>query len=131
MVEILSCVMTGMKWGDDTQPMYGPKSDPTKPRGIGQFYLVARADAAVAQKEFESELRRLSEKVRSLPPLEEGGPAPQLAGDPEITRAAWRSVHGIPLDAVVADGLKALADAHGVTLELSSPVAGVEYEVRA
>lgn len=131
MVEILSCVMTGMKWGDNTQPMYGPKSDPTKPRGIGQFYLVARADGAVAQKDFESELRRLSEKVRSLPPLEEGGVAPQLAGDPEIARAAWRSVHGIPLDAVVTDGLKALEDAHGVALELSRPMAGVEYEIRA
>ena len=48
MVEILSTITTGMKWGDDTQPMYGPKSDPTTPRGIGQFYLVARADGAVA-----------------------------------------------------------------------------------
>ena len=63
MVEILSCVMTGMKWGDETQPMYGPKSDMTKGRGVGQFYLVARADGAVSQDAFESELRRMSEDV--------------------------------------------------------------------
>eukprot|EP00919_Chromeraceae_sp_WS-2016_P030196 GHVR01071703.1.p1 GENE.GHVR01071703.1~~GHVR01071703.1.p1 ORF type:complete len:112 (+),score=22.17 GHVR01071703.1:2-337(+) len=111
--------------------MYGPKSDQTTPRGIGQFYLVARADGAVAQEHFESELRRLSEKVRSMPPLQEGGPAPQLAGDPEIARAAWRGVHGIPLDQVVTDGLQTLAKAYGVELELSAPMAGVEYEIRA
>ena len=131
MVEILSCIVTGMKWGDDTQPMYGPKSDPTKPRGIGQFYLVARADGAVPQETFELELKKLSDKVRSMPPLEAGGPGPQLAGDPEIARAAWRAVHGIPLDRVVTDGLQALADAHGVKLQLSAPVVGVEYDIRA
>lgn len=119
-----------MKWGDDTQPMYGPNSDPTKPRGIGQFYLVARADAAVTQEEFESELRRLSERVRSLPPLVNGGPAPQVAGDPEIERAAWRSTHGIPLDQVVTDGLQALSSAHRVPLQLTRPIEGVVYELR-
>ena len=131
MVEILSCVFTGMKFGDETQPMYGPKSDVTKGRGVGQFYLVARADGAVPQESFESELRRMSEAVRAVAPLEENGPAPQFAGDPEVGRAKLRGEIGIPLDGVVTDGLKALAAAHGVDLALREPTPGVEYEIRA
>ena len=70
-------------------------------------------------------------KLELKRPLEEGGPAPQLAGDPEVGRAKLREEIGIPLDGVVTDGLKALAAAHNVELPLRDPVPGVEYEIRA
>ena len=160
--------------------MYGPKSDMTKGRGVGQFYLVARADGAVSQDAFESELRRMSEDVvrthlsrrrslgssadakslqRAVPPLVEGVP-PQMAGDPETARAQRRVVEGIPLDAVVTDGLRDLAAAvrrpcphaalggtpscplapntgacllpqHGVALELGEPDPAIAYDIRS
>ena len=39
------------------------------------------------------------------------GVPPQMAGDPETARALRRVVEGIPLDAVVTDGLRDLAAA--------------------
>ena len=96
---------------------------------------------------------------RAVPPLVEGVP-PQMAGDPETARAQRRAVEGIPLDAVVTDGLRDLAAAvrrprphaalggtpscplapnagacllpqHGVALELGEPDLAIAYDIRS
>ena len=86
------------------------------------------------------------------------GVPPQMAGDPETARALRRAVEGIPLDAVVTDGLRDLAAAvrcppcphprsaaprlapnagarllpqHGVALELGEPDPAIAYDIRS
>ena len=91
--------------------MYGPKSDATKGRGVGQFYLVARADGAVPQEGFESELRRLSAAVRKVPPLVEDGAPPQLVGVTQTSGTATGAPGTVflAIDSVVTEGLQALS----------------------
>ena len=94
MVEVLCGVMTGMAFGRDLPPMF--TSSMEKPRHLGQFYIVMRADVCQPQSAFESRLQQMTDEVRSEPC--KPGERVQLANDPQIRETQRRQKEGIPID---------------------------------
>ncbi|ELR16661.1 malate/Llactate dehydrogenase [Acanthamoeba castellanii str. Neff] len=105
MVELLCTALLGMAFGHHTVQMYGPTSDMSEKRRLGQFYLVARCDACVSLPQFLQAVQQMTNEVRSEPPKES---AVMLPNDPEIKVEVVRRQHGIPLDEVVLGELVAL-----------------------
>lgn len=93
MAEVLCGVLTGMNFGRSIPPMF--TSDITKPRGLGQFYLVMRADVCQPQEEFEENLNIMSEQLRKEPSKD--GEKVLVPNDPQITETKKRKLNGIPM----------------------------------
>ena len=67
-----------------------------KPRHLGQFYMVLRADVCQPQSVFESRLQQMTDEVRSEP--SKRGERVELANDPQIRETHRRQKEGIPID---------------------------------
>ena len=93
MVEVLCGVLSGMNFGRSIPPMF--TSDIAKPRGLGQFYLVMRADVCQPQELFEENLYRMSEELRKEPPKD--GEKVLVPNDPQIIESEKRKKYGIPI----------------------------------
>jgi len=59
-----------------------------KPRHLGQFYLVMRADICQSQSNFEKQMQKMTDEVRNEPA--KNNERVQLANDPQIEEAARR-----------------------------------------
>ena len=94
MGEVLCGVLTGMGFGRSIPPMF--TSPMEKPRHLGQFYMVMRADVCQSQTDFESRLQQMTDEVRSEPDMPDQ--QVQLANDPQIKEAKCRKNEGIPID---------------------------------
>lgn len=118
MVEILCTALLGLAFGHHTIPMYGPGSDMSKPRRIGQFYMVARCDGVSENlSQFCRAVQQMSDEVRSEPPKGDttaGSTMPMLAGDPEIKEEKRREEEGIPLDEELRAELEAVGRRYGL-----------------
>ncbi|MEO0867173.1 MAG: Ldh family oxidoreductase [Cyanobacteria bacterium J06642_11] len=112
MVEVLSGVLTGMPFGRAIPPMYTAPMD--KPRHLGQFYLVLRADICQSQTEFETRLQQMTHEIRSEP--SKPGERVQLANDPQIEIAKHRQKEGIPVDDYLWDEFQQLSGQLGIEI---------------
>jgi LDH2 family malate/lactate/ureidoglycolate dehydrogenase len=117
-VEILSCATSGMAHTSATRVMYGPTSDTSVPRRLGQMYIVMRADAAegVDDAGFRSSVQGITKSVREMPARDPQKPV-MIAGDPELRISRERGRDGVPMDAAVEKGLRRWGDIHGVRLD--------------
>ena len=94
MGEILCGVLTGMAFGRSIPPMFTSPMD--RPRHLGQFYMVMRADACQSQSDFELRLQQMTNEVRDEPSKQ--GERVLLANDPQIEETKRRQKEGIPID---------------------------------
>lgn len=92
MVEILCSVLLGMNFGNDIPPMF--TSSMSKPRKLGQFYMVLRSDAFISKSRFMQDLNKMSANLK----LKEGKKTIYLPNDIEIITSKARMKTGIPLD---------------------------------
>ena len=87
-----------------------------KPRHLGQFYMVMRADVCQTQTDFESRLQQMTDEVRSEPDMPDQ--QVQLANDPQIKEAKCRKNEGIPInDSLWAEFQKLSSDLNVAMIE--------------
>ncbi len=94
MGEVLCGIITGMAFGRAIPPMFA--SPMNRPRHLGQFYLVLRADVCQSQHDFEKRMQLMTDEVRQEP--NKLGEKVMLANDPQIEEAQLRQKEGIPID---------------------------------
>ena len=94
MIEILCSVFLGMNFGKNIPSMY--KSSMTKPRKLGQFYIVIRSDAFVTKSFFEMNLNKMCQDVKKQ--KKKKSEKIYLPNDKEIIIAKKRLKNGIPID---------------------------------
>jgi len=114
MVEVLCGVFTGMNFGHAIPSMY--KAPMNKGRGLGQFYMVMKADSCVGQMIFEDQLAQMTEEVSREP--RSGNDKVILPGDREIKISKERMENGIPLDIATAQKLSELSKTYKSSLLL-------------
>lgn len=110
MVDILCGVYTGMQFGRSIPSMYKAPMD--KPRSLGQFYMVMRADGVVNKKAFLTSMQDMSNQVRSEPSVE--GKEVMMPGDPEIKTSKIRMKEGVPLDDETLNSFIQLSDKYNL-----------------
>ena len=94
MIEIMCSVFLGMNFGKDIPPMY--KSSMSKPRKLGQFYMVLRSDAFVEKNNFIKNLNKLCSTVKKQ--KNKKNEKIYLPNDKEIITSKQRIKNGIPID---------------------------------
>ena len=114
LVELLCGIFTGMLFGRDIPAMFTTPID--KPRKLGQFYMVLKADGCIAQNLFEERLLDMTEQISKEPT--KGNDPVMLPGDREIKVASQRGAEGIPLDPATLEGLQKLSADFQIPLEL-------------
>ena len=114
MGEVLCGVLTGMPFGRAIPAMFTAPMD--KPRHLGQFYLVMRADICQLLSVFEERLQQMTDEVRREPNLD--GERVLLANDPQIEEAQSRKEKGIPVTAKLLEEFRILALDLNVDLKL-------------
>ena len=114
MVEILSGVYTGMRFGSDIASMYG--SPINKPRKLGQFYMVIRTDGIINQDHFLHRVQELSKDVRNEPSISRE--EVMMPNDPEIKTKKIRNKKGIPIDNSTLNQLMKLSKKYSVKLKI-------------
>ena len=62
MIEIMCSVFLGMNFGNDIPSMY--KSSMSKPRKLGQFYMILRSDAFVEKNNFIKNINKMCNAVK-------------------------------------------------------------------
>ncbi len=110
MAEVLCGVLTGMNFGRSIPPMF--TSDITKPRKLGQFYLVMRADICQSQELFEKNLYNMSVELRKEPSID--GKKVLVPNDPQINEAGKRKTNGIPITSSLKLQLDRLSKDFGI-----------------
>ena len=105
MIEIMCSVFLGMNFGNDIPPMY--KSSMSKPRKLGQFYIILRADAFVKKNDFIKNLKRMCIKVKNQ--KKKKNENIYLPNDKEISTSRERSKTGIPIDFVLYNEIKKIS----------------------
>ena len=83
-----------MNFGKDIPPMY--KSSMSKPRKLGQFYMVLRSDAFVEKNNFIKNLNKLCSTVKKQ--KNKKNEKIYLPNDKEIMTSKQRIKNGIPID---------------------------------
>jgi LDH2 family malate/lactate/ureidoglycolate dehydrogenase len=94
MVEVLCGIFTGMNFGRNIPGMYTAPMN--RPRCLGQFYMVMKADGCLEQKQFLERMQEMTDQVRREPAQD--GEKVMLPGDPEIEESKKRLKKGIPID---------------------------------
>jgi ureidoglycolate dehydrogenase (NAD+) len=105
MGEVLCGVLTGMPFGRAIPAMFTTPMN--KPRHLGQFYLVMRADICQPLSIFEERLQLMTDEVRREPNLD--GERVLLANDPQIEEALIRKEKGIPVNSKLLAEFEKLA----------------------
>ncbi len=114
MVEVLCGVFSGMNFGRDIPGMYTTPMD--EPRGLGQFYMVLRADGCIEQEQFLERMQKMTDQVRKEPAVD--GEKVMLPGDPEIKESKKRLKEGIPIDSTTLVEFKKLSEKFDVPLQV-------------
>ena len=94
MVEVLCSILSGMNFGPHIPSMYG--SPISKPRKLGQFYIVFRSDLNMQLSEFETLLNQMSNEVRNQKTIN-NDQSVMLPNDPQIEFQKERTKSGIPI----------------------------------
>jgi len=102
MVEVLCSTLSGMNFGPNIPSMYG--SSIKKPRHLGQFYILMRADINLEINEFADNLHKMSELIRNQKPQNENEVL--VPNDPQIKESANRKRNGIPVSSEIYKLLK-------------------------
>jgi ureidoglycolate dehydrogenase (NAD+) len=110
-VTMLAGVLTGAQL--DWQLSQVGEGTPGQGRGVGHLLLALDPHAFVGQRDFSAGLVDLVGTVRSATPAIPGQPV-LAPGDPQRAHEHERRRHGIPLDALTADVLSAVATKLGV-----------------
>ena len=84
----------------------------------GQWFAAWRIDLFCDPEHFKSEMRKLAEAVRAVPPVAEVERV-LIPGDPEAMARADRSLNGVPLDQETIDQLIGLGETVGVPFPAS------------
>ena len=105
MIEIMCSVFLGMKYGKDIPPMY--KSSMSKPRKLGQFYIVIKVDAFVNKNNFIKNLNKMCKKVKNQ--KKKKNEKIYLPNDKEIITSKQRSKNGIPIDYILYNEIKKIS----------------------
>lgn len=116
MVEILCGIFTGMSFGRDIPGMYTSPMDVT--RGLGQFYMVIRADGCIEQDHFLTRMQEMTNQVRLEPST--NGKKVMLPGDRAIKESLKRRKEGIPIDSDTLREFKQLSKKFNVPIKLIS-----------
>eukprot|EP00941_MAST-03F_sp_MAST-3F-sp1_P005652 g5652.t1 len=117
-VEMLSCATTGMAHTAETKLMYGPTSDTSEPRRLGQCFIIMRPDGAanVDTKQFCGAVQGITKDVREMRRKDPEIPN-LIAGDPELIVRTQRVENGIPLDSAVESSLREWGTLFQVSLD--------------
>ena len=105
MIEIMCSVFLGMNFGKDIPPMY--KSSMSKPRKLGQFYIILRSDAFVEKNNFIKNLNKMCLKVKKQ--KKKKNENIYLPNDKEIIISKQRFKNGIPVDQILYDEIKKIS----------------------
>lgn len=114
MVEVLCGVFTGMNFGTSIPAMY--KFSMSKPRKLGQFYIVLKPNAAVSLKTFIKRMQVLSSQVRKQKPKSRKNKV-MMPNDPEILNSRNRLKYGIPIDNNTFKEMNALSKKFNINLK--------------
>lgn len=102
LVEMCSALLTGMPYGPNVSPMFGP--DLSTRRDVGHFFGAIAIEAFLPVADFAERLQAMAEDIRALP--QSGEEPVMVPGDPEKRMAALRNAEGIPMseqDAIQLD----------------------------
>ena len=114
-VEILCGVYSGMAFGRKIPDMF--LSDMSKPRKLGQFYIVLRVDGCIDKEFFLERMQTLTNEIRSEPSFD--NEKVQLPNDREIKISQERLKNGIPLDDATKKDLIDLSKKYNVSLKFN------------
>lgn len=112
MIEIMCSVFLGMNFGKHIPPMY--KSSMSKPRKLGQFYLILRSDAFVKKNNFIRNLDKMCKKVKNQKKRKNS--KIYLPNDKEILSSKERSKNGIPIDNILYDEIKNISKKYKINI---------------
>lgn len=116
-VDIFSAVLSGANYGPWVPPFVAflnpVENQPGK--GIGHFLAAIRIDAFRPANEFKQHMDHWVKRFKQAQPIDKNTPV-IIPGEPEFEHAAYRKVHGIPLNPAVVDDLQKLGAQLGVTL---------------
>ena len=112
MIEIMCSVFLGMNFGKQIPPMY--KSSMSKPRKLGQFYLILRSDAFVKKNNFIHNLNKMYRKVKNQKKIKKN--KIYLPNDKEILSSIERSKNGIPIDNVLYNEIKRISKKYKINI---------------
>ena len=115
-VETLCGVYTGMNFGKHIPAMY--KFSLNKPRKIGQFYIVLKANGVLNLNTFMKRMQHLTSEVRNQKPKTNKKPV-LMPNDPEILESKIRLKKGIPLENDTLKHLTELSKKFNVELKLA------------
>jgi len=105
MIEILCSVFLGMNFGKDIPPMY--KSSMSKPRKLGQFYIIIRSDAFVEKNNFIKNLSKMCRAVKKQKKNKNENIL--LPNDKEIITSKQRLKTGIPIDQILYNEIEKIS----------------------
>ena len=94
MVEVLCSILSGMNYGPHIPSMY--KSPITRPRKLGQFYIVFRPDVNMPISDFEDYLHQMSKEARAQNTINKNQQV-MVPNDPQIEFQNKRGKDGIPI----------------------------------
>ena len=112
MIEILCSVLLGMSFGKNIPSMY--KSSMSKPRKLGQFYIVLRSDAFVGKNKFIKNLNKLCKEVKKQ--KNKTNEKIYLPNDKEIITSKERIKNGIPIDLTLYKEINKLSNKYNISL---------------
>jgi len=112
MIEIMCSVFLGMNFGKDIPTMY--KSSMSKPRKLGQFYIVLRSDAFVGKNDFIKNLNKMCTKVKKQ--KKKKNENIYLPNDKEIITSKQRYKIGIPVDLVLYNKIKKISKRFNISI---------------
>ena len=112
MIEILCSVFLGMNFGKDIPPMY--KSSMSKPRKLGQFYIILRSDAFVRKNQFIKDLSKMCNRVKSQ--KKKKNEKIYLPNDKEIIISKERLKNGIPIDKILYDEIERISNNYKISI---------------
>ena len=98
-------VFLGMNFGKDIPPMY--KSSMSKPRKLGQFYMILRSDAFVEKNNFIKNLNKMCSAVKKQ--KNKKNEKIYLPNDKEIITSKKRLKSGIPIDQALYKEIKKIS----------------------
>lgn len=102
-------ILTGVLSGDGSGMFVGRDRNLVQ----GQWFAAWRIDLFCDPGQFKSEMRKLAEAVRAVPPVAEVARV-VIPGDPEAMARADRSANGVPLDEETIEQLIELGEKTGV-----------------
>jgi L-2-hydroxycarboxylate dehydrogenase (NAD+) len=116
LMDLMSGVLTGAKYGGDVNSLY---FDHSEPQNVGHLFFVIRPDLFMSMTDFEARMETFSRRIADLPRAA-GFDEVLIPGEPERRSEIRRRLSGIPVpDNVVADLV-----AEGARFSIEAPEGG-------